>query len=115
MLSWTTWSILTLGLLGIWLLIRYHTSVNCCNPPTAQLLATQLTCLYLLCCSYVSQKVKQKLLKAGVTLSYRSLSLSSISGVQLQLTKVSRCSDYGCCHVPCPNSLCSRQLTDQIC
>lgn len=45
--------------------------------------------LDLLCCSYATKKVKVKLRKAGVTLTYSSLSLSSITGLQLQLASVS--------------------------
>lgn len=39
-------------------------------------------------CSYVSDKVKQKLCKAGVALTYGSISPSSIRGLSLQLAKV---------------------------
>jgi hypothetical protein len=45
--------------------------------------------LHLICCSYATKKVKGKLRKAGVTLTYSSLSLSSITGLQLQLASVS--------------------------
>lgn len=39
--------------------------------------------------SYATNKVKAKLRKAGVSLTYTSLSLGSITGVQLQLASVS--------------------------
>jgi hypothetical protein len=45
--------------------------------------------LDLLCCSCATKKVKGRLRKAGVTLTYSSLSLSSITGLQLQLASVS--------------------------
>lgn len=59
--------------------------------------------------SYATNKVKGKLRKAGVSLTYTSLSLGSITGVQLQLASVS-CSqsDRGggvvllaCCPMTC--------------
>jgi hypothetical protein len=89
-LSWTTTILLALLGLGTWLLIRW--GGGWC-PAGRTLLAHTCACTLTLCCtslhSYATNKVKGKLRKAGVSLTYNSLSLRSITGVQLQLASVS--------------------------